>query len=49
MVALLYSNASQKMADGMANSVDTHQIAPLGVVWSGSTLFAQPYLSESSG
>ena len=37
---------SPKDIDGMANSVDT---APLGAVWSGSTLFAQPYLSENLG
>ena len=30
----------------MANSVDPDQTAPLGAVWSGSTLFAQPSLSE---
>ena len=35
-------------ADGMANSVDPDQTAPLGgAVWSGSTLFAQTYLSEN--
>ena len=34
-------------ADGMANSVDPDQTAPLGEVWSGSTLFAQAYLSEN--
>ena len=28
-----------KDADGMANSVDPDQTAPLGAVWSGSTLF----------
>ena len=27
-------------ADGMANSVDPDQTAPLGAVWSGSALFA---------
>ena len=32
-------------ADGMANSVDPDQTA----VWSGSTLFAQAYLSENIG
>ena len=30
----------------MANSVDPDQTAPLGAVWSGSTLFAQPFSSE---
>ena len=34
-------------ADGMANNVDPNQTAPLGAVWSGPTLFAQTYLSES--
>ena len=34
--------------DGMANSVDPDQ-NPLGAVWSGSTLFAQRYLSENLG
>ena len=33
----------------MANSVDPDQTAPLGAVWSGSTLFAQTYLSENLG
>ena len=32
----------------MANSVDPDQ-TPLGAVWSGSTLFAQAYLSENLG
>ena len=35
-------------ADGMANSVDPDQTAPLAV-WSGSALFAQAYLSENLG
>ena len=34
-------------ADGMANSVDPDQTAPL--VWSGSALFAQVCLSENLG
>ena len=34
-------------ADGMANSVDPDQTAPLA--WSGSALFAQAYLSENLG
>ena len=34
-------------ADGMANSVDPDQTAPLGAVWSGSALFAQTCLSEN--
>ena len=37
---------SPKDADGMANSVDPDQTAPLGVL-SGSTLFTQAYLSEN--
>ena len=36
-------------ADGMANSVDPDQTAPLGAVWSGYALFAQAYLSENLG
>ena len=36
-------------ADGMANSVDPDQTAPLGAVWSGSALFAQTSLSENLG
>ena len=36
-----------KDSDGMANSVDPDQTAPLGAVWSGSTLFAQICLSEN--
>ena len=39
----------QKDADGIANSVDPGQTAPLGAVWSGSALFAQTYLSENLG
>ena len=36
-------------ADGMANSVDPDQTAPLGAVWSGSALFAQTNLFENLG
>ena len=36
-------------ADGMANSVDPDQTAPLEAVWSESALFAQAYLSENLG
>ena len=36
-------------AEGIANSVDPDQTAPLGAVWSGSALFAQNCLSENSG
>ena len=36
-------------ADGMANCVDPDQTAPLGALWSGSTLFAQTCLSENLG
>ena len=35
-----------KDADGIANSVDPDQTAPLGAVWSGSTLFAQAYVRK---
>ena len=38
---------SPNNADGMANSADPDQTAPLGAVWSGSALFAQAYLSEN--
>ena len=30
----------------MANSVDPDQTAPVGAVWSGSTLFAQIFLFQ---
>ena len=40
---------SPKDADGMANSVDLVQTAPLGAVWSGSALFAQAYLPKNLG
>ena len=36
-------------ADGMANSADPDQTAPLGAVLSGSALFAQTCLSENLG
>ena len=36
-------------AEGIANSVDPDQTAPLIPVWSGSALFAQAYLSENLG
>ena len=36
-------------AEGVANSVDPDQTAPLGAVWSGSELFAQTCLSENLG
>ena len=45
---LFHRVMSPNDADGMANSVDPDQTAP-GVVWSGSTLFAQAYLSENLG
>ena len=38
-----------KDAEGIANSVDPDQTAPLGAVWSGSALFANTYLSENLG
>ena len=38
-----------KDAEGIANSVDPDQIAPLGAVWSGSALFAQASVSENLG
>ena len=36
-------------AEGIANSVDPDQTAPLGAVWSGSALFAKAYVSENLG
>ena len=38
-----------KDAEWIASSVDPDQTAPLGAVWSGSTLFAQTYLAENLG
>ena len=38
-----------KDANGIENSEDPDQTAPLGAVWSGSALFAQTYLSENLG
>ena len=46
---LYHKLMSPNDADGMANSVDPDQTAPLGAVWSGSALFAQAYLSENLG
>ena len=40
---------SPNNTEGMANSVDPDQTAPLGAVWSGCALFAQVYLSENLG
>ena len=40
---------SPKDADGMANSVVHDQSAPVGAVWSGSTLFGQACLSKNLG
>ena len=49
MVSFDYRVIGPKDAEGMANSVDTDQTAPLGAVWSGSTQFAQTCLSENLG
>ena len=38
-----------KATDGMANSIDPDQTAPLGAVWSGSTLFAYTCPSKHLG
>ena len=38
-----------KDAEGIANSVDPDQTAPVGAVWSGSALFAKTCLSENLG
>ena len=40
---------SPKDEEGIANSIDPDQTAPLGTVWSGFALFAQTYLSENLG
>ena len=39
----------QNGANGIANSEDPDQTAPLGAVWSGSALFAETYLSKNLG
>ena len=39
----------QNDANGIANSEDPDQTAPLGAVWFGSALFALTYLSENVG
>ena len=39
----------QKDANGMANSGDPDQTAPLGAVGSGSALIAQTHVSENIG
>ena len=44
---LYYRVMCPKGGDGMANSVDPYQMANLGAVGSGSTLFAQACLSEN--
>ena len=36
-----------KDAEGIANSVDPDQTAPVGAVWSGAALFAQTCPSEN--
>ena len=38
-----------KDVDGITNSVDPDQTAPLGAVWPGSTLFAQTCVSKNLG
>ena len=45
---LYHKVMSPNNADGLANSVDPDQTAPLGAVWSGSALFAQTYLAYPS-
>ena len=44
MLPFYYRLMGSKDANGMANSVDPDQTAPLG---SGSTLFAQTFLTEN--
>ena len=48
-MCLYYSVMRTKDADGIANSVDPDQTAPLGAVWSGSALFAKTCPSENLG
>ena len=38
-----------KDAEGIANSIEPDQTAPVGTVWSESALFAQTFLSEKLG
>ena len=38
-----------KDAEGISNSVDPDQTAPVEAFWSGSALFAQTCLSENLG
>ena len=39
-----------KYVEGITKNLDPDQTAPLGaIVWSGSALFAQTYLSENLG
>ena len=46
---LYYTVMHPKDADGIANSVDPDQTAPLGAVWSGYALFAKTCPSENLG
>ena len=48
-MGLYYRVMSPSGTDRMANSVNPDQTAPLGSIWSGSTLFAEEYLSENLG
>ena len=47
LIWIFHSVMHPEDVDGIANSVDPDQTAPLRAVWSGSTLFAQAYLSEN--
>ena len=54
MIYLKFKQRGQKGiwprdANGIANSEDPDQTAPLGAVWSGSALFAQTCLSKNLG
>ena len=49
LIWILHRVMSPKDANGMANSVDPDQTAPVGAVLSGSILFAQTCLSENLG
>ena len=45
--APVWSGSTPKDIKAMANSIDPDQTAPIRAVWSGSTLFAHPYLSQN--
>ena len=46
-ICLYHRVMSPNDAERIANSVDPDQTASLGIVWTGSALFALEYLSEN--